>query len=123
MALRLYVSRYFCQRPLRSQEFIYRVKMALRSKELRLMQGARDQTDTYSFAFECLLGHLALNKPYRLHQIVSEFGWVALYDIRLQCRVRLHSCVCHKSPSCLGQRFFQKCSAICIVCLGSNRCH
>jgi 23S rRNA maturation mini-RNase III len=92
VALRLYVSRYFCQRPLRSQEFIYRVKMALRSKELdlasvgfmrddatdeelRLMQGARDQTDTYSFAFECLLGHLALNKPYRLHQIVSEFGW------------------------------------------------
>ncbi|CAE7448248.1 unnamed protein product [Symbiodinium microadriaticum] len=91
-ALRLYVSRYLCERPLVASEFIYRVKLALRQEELdaasiaflrdsataeeaSLMQGARERGDSYAFAFECLLGHLALNLPYRLHQIVSEFGW------------------------------------------------
>jgi len=92
VALRLYISRYFCQRPLRDEEFIYRVKLAVREEELdlaavgfmrddatkeelQLMRAARDQRDTYAFAFECLLGHLALNKPYRLHQILANFGW------------------------------------------------
>jgi len=92
VALRLYICRYFCQRPLRDDEYIYRVQLALRQEELdlaavgfmrddatgeelRLMKAARDQHDTYAFAFECLLGHLALNKPYRLHQIVANFGW------------------------------------------------
>jgi len=92
VALRLYISRYFFQRPLRDDEFIYRVKLALREEELdvasagfmrdyateeelKLMRSARDQNDTYAFAFECLLGHLALTKPYRLHQIVADFGW------------------------------------------------
>lgn len=92
VALRLYISRYLCRRPSRASEFIYRVKLALRaeeldlaavgfmrddatSEELKLLQGARDTQDTYSFAFECLLGHLALTAPYRLHQIVSDFGW------------------------------------------------
>jgi len=92
VALRLYISRYLCQRPLRDDEFIYRVKMALRdeeldlasvgfmrddatAEELQLMKSARDQKDTYAFAFECLLGHLALNKPYRLHQVIANFGW------------------------------------------------
>jgi len=91
-ALRLYVSRYLCERPLVASEFIYRVKLALRQEELdaasiaflrdsataeeaSLMQGARERGDSYAFAFECLLGHLALKLPYRLHQIVSEFGW------------------------------------------------
>jgi len=91
-ALRLYISRYLCIRPLRAEEFIYRVKMALRAEELdlaavgfmrddatpeevELMKGARDQSDSYAFAFECLLGHLALKTPYRLHQVVSSFGF------------------------------------------------
>lgn len=92
VALRLYVSRYLAQRPPRPDEFIYRVKMALRQEELdvaaegfmrdeateteiALMKGARDRQDTYAFAFECLLGHLAMNFPYRLHQVLSSFGW------------------------------------------------
>lgn len=91
-ALRLYVSRYLCERPLIPSEFIYRVKLALRQEELdaaavaflldsataeeaKLMQGAREQGDSYAFSFECLLGDLALRLPYRLHQIVSQFGW------------------------------------------------
>jgi len=91
-ALRLYVSRYLCERPLQASEFIYRVKLALRQEELdtaavaflldnataeeaSLMQGAREQGDSYAFAFECLLGDLALRLPYRLHQIVAQFGW------------------------------------------------
>ena len=91
-ALRLYISRYLCERPLVASEFIYRVKLALRQEELdtaavaflldsataeeaSLMQGAREQGDSYAFAFECLLGDLALRLPYRLHQIVSQFGW------------------------------------------------
>ncbi|CAJ1359254.1 unnamed protein product [Effrenium voratum] len=91
-ALRLYICRYLCERPTQASEFIYRVKMALRQDELdaaaaaflldsataeeaRLMQGAREQRDSYAFAFECLLGDLALRLPYRLHQIVSQFGW------------------------------------------------
>jgi len=92
VALRLYVSRYFCQRPPVDKEFLYRVKLALRqeeldlaavgfmrddatSEEIRLMRGAKDANDSYAFAFECLLGHLALNSPYRLHQILGNFGW------------------------------------------------
>lgn len=92
VALRLYISRYLCQRPLRDDEFIYRVKLAIRdeeldlaavgfmrddatAEELALMRAARDQQDTFAFAFECLLGHLALNTPYRLHQIIANFGW------------------------------------------------
>lgn len=92
VALRLYVCRYLCQRPPRPDEFIYRVKLALRDEELdlaavgflrddataeeaALMQAARDQKDSYGFAFECLLGHLALKLPYRLHQVISNFGW------------------------------------------------
>lgn len=92
LALRLYVSRYFAARPARDDEYIYRVKLALRqeeidlaavgfmrdeatAEELALMRGARDTQDSYGFAFECLLGYLALTKPYRLHQIVAEFGW------------------------------------------------
>ena len=39
------------------------------------MQGAREQGDSSAFAFECLLGDLALRLPYRLHQIVAQFGW------------------------------------------------
>mmetsp|Transcript_62329 Transcript_62329/g.140449 ORF Transcript_62329/g.140449 Transcript_62329/m.140449 type:complete len:405 (+) Transcript_62329:87-1301(+) len=94
LALRLYVSRYLCQRPLRDEEFIYRVKLATRQEEIdlaalgfmrddatpeevQLMKAARDMRDTYAFAFECLLGHLALNKPYRLHQVIANFGWAA----------------------------------------------
>jgi 23S rRNA maturation mini-RNase III len=92
VALRLYVSRYFCQRPPTDKEFIYRVKLALRqeeldlaavgfmrddatSEEVRLMRGAKDANDSYAFAFECLLGYLAINAPYRLHQVLSNFGW------------------------------------------------
>lgn len=92
VALRLYVSRYFCQRPPADNEFIYRVKLALRQDELDLaavgfmrddatkeevvlMRGAKDANDSYAFAFECLLGHLALNAPYRLHQVLANFGW------------------------------------------------
>jgi len=92
VALRLYVSRYLSERPLRAQEFIYKVKMALReeeidvaavgfmrddatAEEIQLMKAAREQEDTYGFAFQCLLGHLALNAPYRLHQILANFGW------------------------------------------------
>merc|ERR1712151_622294 len=91
-ALRLYVSRYLAQHPPRGDEFIYRVKLALRSSELdlaavgfmrddatseeiQLMQSAKISDDTYGFAFECLCGHLALTKPYRLHQIIANFGW------------------------------------------------
>lgn len=93
-ALRLYISRYLCERPLRDEEFIYRIKMALRqeeldlaavgfmrddatAEELQLMKAARNKEDTYAFAFQCLLGYLALTAPYRLHQIVSGFGWAA----------------------------------------------
>jgi len=92
LALRLYVSRYLVQRPPRDEEFIYRVQLALRQDELdlaataflredatpeevKLMKAAHDQRDTYAFAFECLLGHLSLTSPYRLHQIVANFGW------------------------------------------------
>mmetsp|Transcript_54396 Transcript_54396/g.100494 ORF Transcript_54396/g.100494 Transcript_54396/m.100494 type:complete len:427 (-) Transcript_54396:69-1349(-) len=92
VALRLYVSHYLSNRPLRSEEFIYRVQMALREEEIdiaavgflrddatadeiKLMKAARERKDTYGFAFQCLLGHHALNTPYRLHQILSNFGW------------------------------------------------
>lgn len=92
VALRLYISRYMSRRPPRHDEFIYRVKLALRAEELdlaavgfmrddataeelELMKASRDQEDTYAFAFECLLGHLALNFPYRLHQVIANFGW------------------------------------------------
>jgi len=92
VSLRLYVARYFCQRPPTDEEWEYRVKLALREEELdiasagfmrdnataeevRLMKGARDRNDTFAFAFECLLGYLAMTKPYRLHQIVANFGW------------------------------------------------
>merc|ERR1719382_622737 len=92
IALRLYVSRYFLTRPTRTYEYLSRVKMALRqeeidlaavgfmrdeatAEELSLMKAARDRKDSYAFAFECLLGHLALTKPYRLHQIIANFGW------------------------------------------------
>jgi len=92
VALRLYISRYLCERPQRDDEFLYRIQMALRQEELELaavgfmrddataeeialMRAARDQQDTYAFAFLCLIGHLVLNKPYRLHQIVADFGW------------------------------------------------
>lgn len=90
--LRLYISRYLSERPTRSDEFIYRVKLALRQEELdtaslgflkddataeeaSLITSARDAGDSYAFAFECLLGHLALTAPYRLHQIVAGFGF------------------------------------------------
>lgn len=93
-ALRLYISRYLVQRAPRADEFIYRVKLALQQEELDLaavgfmrddatpnelglMKGARDQKDSYAFAFECLLGYLALNIPYRLHQIISSFGFTS----------------------------------------------
>jgi len=92
LALRLYVIRYMLERPPRDEELIARVRLALREEELdlasvgfmrddatpeeiNLMKAARDQNDTYAFAFECLLGHLALNKPYRMHQVVANFGW------------------------------------------------
>lgn len=92
LALRLYVSRYFCQRPVRPEEFIIRVKMALRTEDLDLaaagflrdmatpeeallMRSARDSKDSFAFAFECLLGYLVLTAPYRLHQIIADFGW------------------------------------------------
>lgn len=90
--LRLYIIRYLGERPTRSDEFIYRVKLALRQEELdvaslgflkddataeeaRLVKSARDAGDSYAFAFECLLGHLALTAPYRLHQIIAGFGF------------------------------------------------
>jgi 23S rRNA maturation mini-RNase III len=95
VALRLYICRYFCQRPQVESEFIYRVELALRQEELdlaaggfmrddatpeeiKLMRGARDRNDSYAFAFECLLGHLAITSPYRLHQIISNFGWAPM---------------------------------------------
>lgn len=92
LALRLYVLRYMLERPPRDEELVARVRMALSkeeldlasvgfmrddatTKEIDLMKAARDQRDSYAFAFECLLGHLALNKPYRLHQVIANFGW------------------------------------------------
>jgi len=92
LALRLYVMRYMLERPPRDEELIARVRLALRNEELdlasvgfmrddattdeiNLMKAARDQNDSYAFAFECLLGYLALNKPYRLHQVIANFGW------------------------------------------------
>jgi len=92
VVLRMYVTRYFFQRPLRPAEMRGRVGMALRDEELdmaaagfmrddatpeelQLMKAARDEQDTYAFAFKCLLGQLALTAPYRLHQIISGFGW------------------------------------------------
>lgn len=94
VALRMYIGRYLLQRAPRSEEFKYRVQMALRQeeldlaavgfmrddatpKELALMKAARDQNDSYAFAFECLLGYLALTTPYRLHQIISTFGFTS----------------------------------------------
>lgn len=91
-ALRLYIIRYLGERPTRSDEFVYRVKLALRQEELdvaslgflkddatkeeaQLVTTARDAGDSYAFAFECLLGHLALTSPYRLHQIIAGFGF------------------------------------------------
>jgi len=92
VVLRLYVSRYFFQRPLRPDEFRARVNLALRAEELelaaggfmrddataeevQLMTSARSEKDDYAFAFSCLLGHLALTSPLRLHQIIAAFGW------------------------------------------------
>lgn len=92
VALRLYISRYLCQRPQIASEFIYRVMLALREeeldlasvgfmrddatkRELELMEAARDQEDSFGFAFKCLLGYHAIYTPYRLHQIVASFGW------------------------------------------------
>jgi len=95
VSLRLYISRYLAQRPPRDTEFIYRIKMALRPAELniaavgflredatveevRLMKAAMDPEEkhaSYGFALQCLFGHLALHQPYRLHQIMSNFGW------------------------------------------------
>eukprot|EP00930_Biecheleria_cincta_P024226 TRINITY_DN17361_c0_g1_i1.p1 TRINITY_DN17361_c0_g1~~TRINITY_DN17361_c0_g1_i1.p1 ORF type:complete len:423 (+),score=67.27 TRINITY_DN17361_c0_g1_i1:52-1320(+) len=90
--LRMYIIRYLSERPLRDDEFVYRVRLALRQEELdvaslgflkddateeeaRLVKNARDAGDSYAFAFECLLGHLALTAPYRLHQIIAGFGF------------------------------------------------
>jgi len=92
VVLRLYVMRYLSRRPPRHTEFIYRVKLALRKEELdlaaigfmrddataeeiELMQAAKDRRSTFGFSLQCLLGHLALNQPYRLHQVIANFGW------------------------------------------------
>lgn len=93
--LRLYVSRYLCDRAPRDEEFIYRVKTALRpvelnaaaagflrddakAEEVQLMKAAQGDDEFFGFAFQCLLGHLTLTQPFRLHQIIAGFGWAKM---------------------------------------------
>lgn len=92
VVLRLYISRYVARRCPRPPEFVCRVSTALYPEEVeeaalgflrddatqeeaQLMKQAMSTGESYGFAFECLLGYLSIEQPYRLHQVVASFGW------------------------------------------------